>query len=102
MFVIFPLQVNAPASVPVFGGSAPAPAPFGFDAGRVGGGGRVRHRKILRDNMYSVLPKCTVKRIMHRGGVGRMSGLIPDEIRDCLRVRDEHYKDSFLSYSIDL
>lgn len=41
---------------------------------------------MLRDNVYGALPKSTVKRLMHRGGVVRMSSLVPEEIRARFKV----------------
>ncbi len=46
----------------------------------------MRHTRILRDNMSGCLNKTVIKRLAARGGVGRMSGLVPEEIRGALRV----------------
>ena len=81
---IFLLQAFSSAPVPAIGTTA-APSTLGFGA-RKAGAPRQRHRKVLRDNMDLVLAKCAIKRIMYRGGVKRMSGLVPEEIRESLRV----------------
>ncbi len=46
----------------------------------------VQGTRILRDNMYGCLNKTAIKRLAARGGVGRMSSLVPEEIRASLKV----------------
>lgn len=50
-------------------------------------GGAKRHRKILRDNIQGIT-KPAIRRLARRGGVKRISGLIYEETRGVLKVRD--------------
>ncbi|CEH11859.1 histone partial [Ceraceosorus bombacis] len=51
----------------------------------LGKGGAKRHRKILRDNIQGIT-KPAIRRLARRGGVKRISGLIYDEVRGCLKI----------------
>ena len=50
----------------------------------LGKGGAMRHRRVLRDNIYGIT-KPAIRRLARRGGVKRISGLIYDETRCILR-----------------
>ena len=52
----------------------------------LGKGGAKRHRKVLRDNIQGIT-KPAIRRLAHRGGVKRISGLIYEETRGVLKVR---------------
>uniref|UniRef100_A0A3Q1NHG3 Histone H4 n=1 Tax=Bos taurus TaxID=9913 RepID=A0A3Q1NHG3_BOVIN len=51
----------------------------------LGKGGTKRHRKVLRDNIQGIT-KPAIRRLAHRGGVKRISGLIYEETRGVLKV----------------
>ena len=51
----------------------------------LGKGGAKRHRKVLRDNIQGIT-KGAIQRLAARGGVKRMGGLIPEEIRGVMSV----------------
>ena len=51
----------------------------------LGKGGTKRHRKVLRDNIQGIT-KPALRRLARRGGVKRISGLIPEEMRSVLKV----------------
>ena len=51
----------------------------------LGKGGNMRHRKVLRDNIQGIT-KPALRRLARRGGVKRISGLIPEEMRSVLKV----------------
>uniref|UniRef100_A0A3Q2E2X5 Histone H4 n=1 Tax=Cyprinodon variegatus TaxID=28743 RepID=A0A3Q2E2X5_CYPVA len=51
----------------------------------LGKGGAKRHRKVLRDNIQGIT-KPAIRRLAHRGGVKRISGLIYEETRGVLKV----------------
>merc|ERR1712000_129521 len=58
----------------------------GRKAGKgLGKGGAKRHRRILRDNIQGITKPC-IRRLARRGGVKRLSGLIYEEVRGCLKV----------------
>ena len=46
----------------------------------LGKGGAKRHRKVLRDNIQGIT-KPAIRRLVRRGGVKRISGLIYEETR---------------------
>ncbi|KAF8177516.1 histone-fold-containing protein, partial [Mycena galopus ATCC 62051] len=48
-------------------------------------GGAKRHRKILHDNIQGIT-KPAIRRLVRRGGVKRISGLIYEETRGVLRI----------------
>lgn len=50
----------------------------------LGKGGAKRHRKVLRDNIQGIT-KPAIRRLARRGGVKRISGLIYEETRGCLK-----------------
>jgi histone H4 len=52
----------------------------------LGKGGAKRHRKVLRDNIQGIT-KPAIRRLARRGGVKRISGLIYEETRGVLKVR---------------
>ncbi len=52
----------------------------------LGKGGAKRHRKVLRDNIQGIT-KPAIRRLVRRGGVKRISGLIYEETRGVLKVR---------------
>ena len=45
----------------------------------------LKHRRILRDNIQGITKPC-IRRLARRGGVKRLSGLIYEEVRGCLKV----------------
>lgn len=47
-----------------------------------------KHRKILRDNIQG-LTKPAMRRLCHKAGVGRISGLVYEELRGITKVRTE-------------
>ena len=49
-----------------------------------GKAGRMRHRVILRDSIYGIT-KPAIRRLMHRGGVKQMSGLVYEEMRGVVK-----------------
>ena len=51
----------------------------------LGKGGAKRHRKVLRDNIQGIT-KPAIRRLVRRGGVKRISGLIYEETRGVLKV----------------
>ena len=51
----------------------------------LGKGGAKRHRRVMRDNIYGIT-KPAIRRLARRGGVKRISGLVYDEIRGCLKT----------------
>ena len=51
----------------------------------LGKGGAKRHRRVKRDNIYGIT-KPAIRRLARRGGVKRISGLVYEEIRGCLKV----------------
>ena len=51
----------------------------------LGKGGAKRHRRVLRDNIMGIT-KPAIRRLARRGGVKRISGLVYDEIRGCLKT----------------
>ncbi|CAH3182154.1 unnamed protein product, partial [Porites lobata] len=51
----------------------------------LGKGGAKRHRKILRDNIQGIT-KPAIRRLVRRGGVKRISGLIYEKTRGVLKV----------------
>lgn len=51
----------------------------------LGKGGAKRHRKILRDTVQGIR-KTDIRRLARRGGVKRISGLIYEETRGCLKI----------------
>jgi histone H4 len=51
----------------------------------LGKGGAKRHRKVLRENIQGIT-KPAIRRLARRGGVKRISGLIYEETRACLKV----------------
>jgi len=51
----------------------------------LGKGGAKRHRKVLSDNIQGIT-KPAIRRLAHRGGVKRISGLIYEETRGVLKV----------------
>ncbi len=51
----------------------------------MGKGGAKRHRKVLRDNIQGIT-KPAIRRLVRRGGLKRISGLIYEETRNVLRV----------------
>ncbi|XP_067883300.1 histone H4-like [Heterodontus francisci] len=51
----------------------------------LGKGGTRRHRKLLPDNLQGIT-KPAIRRLAHRGGVKRISGLIDEETRGVLKV----------------
>ncbi|UYV79271.1 hypothetical protein LAZ67_17001875 [Cordylochernes scorpioides] len=51
----------------------------------LGKGGAKRHRKDLRDNIQRIT-KPAIRRLVRRGGVKRISGLIYEETRGVLKV----------------
>ena len=56
-------------------------------------GGAKRHRKVLRDNIEGITIGA-IQRLAARGGVKRMSGLIPEEIRGVMKVfMESHLRD---------
>ena len=71
---------------------SPAAAPASLHGGKVprrhgigkGGKGGMKRHKILRDNLQGIT-KPALRRLARRGGVKRMSGLVYDEARQCLR-----------------
>lgn len=44
----------------------------------------MRHRRVVRDSIKGITNPA-IRRLARRGGVKRISGLIYDEVRDCLR-----------------
>jgi histone H4 len=48
-------------------------------------GGAIRHRKVLRDNIYGIT-KPAIRRLCRRGGVKRIAGGVYEEIRGVLKV----------------
>lgn len=44
----------------------------------------MRHRRVVRDSIKCITNPA-IRRLARRGGVKRISGLIYDEVRDCLR-----------------
>lgn len=62
-----------------------------MSGGGKGGKGRgkrpivLRHRMILRDRIRGIT-KADIRRLARRGGVGRMSGLIYEEVRGLLKT----------------
>lgn len=57
----------------------------GRGKGKVGKGGAMRHRKVLRDNIRGIT-KAAIRRLARRGGVKRISGLIYEETRGTLKA----------------
>jgi histone H4 len=57
----------------------------GKGAKGLGKGGAKRHRKVLRDNIQGI-KKTDIRRLARRGGVKRISGLIYEETRGCLKA----------------
>lgn len=57
----------------------------------LGKGGAKRHRKVLRDNIQGIT-KPAIRRLARRGGVKRISGLIYEETRGVLKVKDLNTK----------
>ena len=57
----------------------------------LGKGGAKRHRKVLRDNIQGIT-KPAIRRLARRGGVKRISGLIYEETRGVLKVRNCQWK----------
>ena len=51
----------------------------------LGKGGAKRHRKVLRDNIQGIT-KPAIRRLVRRGGVKRIFGLIYEETRGVLKV----------------
>ena len=51
----------------------------------LGKGGTKRHHKVLHDNIQGIT-KPAIRRLAHRGGVKRISGLIYEETREVLKV----------------
>ena len=51
----------------------------------LGKGGAKRHKKVLRDNIQGIT-KPAIRRLVRRGGVKRVSGLIYEETRGVLKV----------------
>lgn len=51
----------------------------------LGKGGAKRHRKVLRDTVQGIR-KTDIRRLARRGGVKRISGLIYEETRGCLKL----------------
>lgn len=51
----------------------------------LGKGGAMRHRKVLRDNIYGIT-KPAIRRLARRGGVKRIGGGVYGETRACLKV----------------
>jgi len=49
------------------------------------GWGAMRHRKVLRDNIQGIT-KPAIRRLARRGGVKRISGLVYDQTRVCLKA----------------
>jgi len=52
--------------------------------GKKGPAGNVRHKKVLRNNIYGVT-KPAIRRLARRGGVKRISGAIYEETRTVLQ-----------------
>ncbi|KAK9697925.1 hypothetical protein RND81_08G070100 [Saponaria officinalis] len=51
----------------------------------LGKGGAKRHRKVLRDNIQGIT-KPAIRRLVRRGGVKRIGGLIYEETRGMLKI----------------
>jgi histone H4 len=51
----------------------------------LGKGGAKRHQKVLRDNIQGIT-KPAIRRLVRRGGVKRISGLIYEETRGVLKI----------------
>ena len=51
----------------------------------LGKGGAKRHRKVLRDSIQGITNR-DIRRLAHRGGMERISGLIYEETRSALWV----------------
>ncbi|XP_032650233.1 histone H4-like [Chelonoidis abingdonii] len=51
----------------------------------LGKGDAKRHRKVLRDNIQGIT-KSAIRRLAHRGGVKRISGLVYEETCRVLKV----------------
>ncbi len=61
----------------------------------LGKGGAKRHRKVLRDNIQGIT-KHDIRRLMRRGGVKRISGLMYEEVRTIIKI----YLENVLSDAI--
>ena len=59
----------------------------------LGKGGAKRHRKVLRDNIQGIT-KPAIRRLARRGGVKRISGLIYEETRGVLVLREQKSAES--------
>ena len=59
----------------------------------LGKGGAKRHRKVLRDNIQGIT-KPAIRRLARRGGVKRISGLIYEETRGVLVLREQKAAES--------
>ena len=64
------------------GGKGGKGAKGGKGLGKVGA--KKRHRKVIRENIQGVT-KPAIRRLVRRGGVKRLSGLIYDETRNVLK-----------------
>jgi histone H4 len=64
----------------------------------LGKGGCRTHRKILRDNIQGVT-KSAIRGLARRGGVKRISGLVYEETRGCLKVYLENVLRGAITYT---
>ncbi len=61
----------------------------------LGKGGTKRHRKVLRDSIRGVSAPA-IRRLARRGGVKRISGLVYEETRQCLKLfLEDTLRDAF-------
>uniref|UniRef100_UPI00398EC1E8 histone H4-like n=1 Tax=Pristiophorus japonicus TaxID=55135 RepID=UPI00398EC1E8 len=64
----------------------------------LGKGGAKCHHKVLHDNIQ-VITKPAIRRLAHRGGVKRISGLIYEETREVLKVFLENIINDSVTYT---
>ncbi|XP_059626352.1 histone H4-like [Cornus florida] len=64
----------------------------------LGTGGAKHHRKVIRDNIQSIM-KPAIRRLARRSGVKRINGLIYEETRGVLKIFLEHVIRDAVTYT---